>query len=71
MDDGKTHCHTVERSLAQVRCSSNLLKKKGMLVLDAFKDHLLEKVKTTVTASNVLNMDIVVISRGSYRFLMW
>jgi hypothetical protein len=32
-----------------------LLKKRWMLVLDAFKGHLIEKVKTV--ASNLLNMD--------------
>jgi hypothetical protein len=36
-----------------------LLKKRGKLVLDAFKGNLTEKVKTV--ASNLLNMDLVII----------
>jgi hypothetical protein len=39
-----------------------LLKKRGMLVLDAFKGHLTEKVKTV--ASNLLNTDLVIILGG-------
>jgi hypothetical protein len=39
-----------------------LLKKRGMLVLDAFKGHLTDKVKTV--ASNLLNMDLVIIPGG-------
>jgi hypothetical protein len=38
-----------------------LLKKRGMLVLDAFKGHITEKVKTV--ASNLLNTDLVIILR--------
>jgi hypothetical protein len=41
------------------RPSALLTKKKGMLVLDAFKGHLTEEVKTV--ASNLLNMDLVII----------
>jgi hypothetical protein len=36
-----------------------LLKKRGMLVLDAFKGHLTQKVKTA--ASNLLNTDLMII----------
>jgi hypothetical protein len=39
-----------------------LLKKRGMLVLDAFRGHLTEKVKTV--ASNLLNTDLVIIPVG-------
>jgi hypothetical protein len=39
-----------------------LLKKRGMLVLDAFMGHLTEKVKTL--ASNLLNTDLVIIQGG-------
>jgi hypothetical protein len=39
-----------------------LPKKRGMLVLDAFKGHLIEKVKTV--ACNLLNMDLVIIPGG-------
>jgi hypothetical protein len=39
-----------------------LLKKRGMLVLDAFRGHLTEKVKTI--ASDLLNTDLVIIPRG-------
>jgi hypothetical protein len=39
-----------------------LLKKRGVLVFDAFKGHLTEKVKTV--ASNILNMDLVIIPGG-------
>jgi hypothetical protein len=39
-----------------------LLKKRGMLVLDAFKGHLTEKVKTV--ASNLLNTDLVITPGG-------
>jgi hypothetical protein len=39
-----------------------LLKKRGMLVLDAFKCHLTEKVKTV--ASNLLNTDLVITPGG-------
>jgi hypothetical protein len=38
------------------------LKKRGMLVLDAFKGHLTEKVKTV--ASNLLNMELVITPGG-------
>jgi hypothetical protein len=41
------------------RRPGSLLKKRGMLVLDAFKGHLTEKVKTV--ASNLLNTDLVII----------
>jgi hypothetical protein len=44
------------------RRPSALLKKRGMLVLDGFKGHLTEKVKTV--ASNLLNMDLVIIPGG-------
>jgi hypothetical protein len=49
-----------ERSLH--RRPDALLKKRGMLVLDAFKGHLTKKVKTA--ASNLLNMDLVIIPGG-------
>jgi hypothetical protein len=39
-----------------------LLKKRGMLVWDAFKGHLTEKVKSV--ASNLLNTDLVIIPGG-------
>jgi hypothetical protein len=39
-----------------------LPEKRGMLVLDAFKGHLTEKVKTV--ASNLLNTDLVIIPEG-------
>jgi hypothetical protein len=39
-----------------------VLKKRGMLVLDAFKGHLTEKVKTV--AFNLLNPHLVIIPRG-------
>jgi hypothetical protein len=39
-----------------------LLKKTGMLVLDAFKGHVTEKVKTV--PSNLLNKDLVIIPGG-------
>jgi hypothetical protein len=44
------------------RRSGALLKKKGMQVLDAFRGHLTEKVKTV--ASNLLNTDLVIIPGG-------
>jgi hypothetical protein len=43
------------------RRPGDLLKKRGILVLDAFKGHLKEKVKTV--ASNLLNMDLVTNTR--------
>jgi hypothetical protein len=39
-----------------------LLKKRGMLILDAFMGHLTENVKTV--ASNLLNTDLVIIPGG-------
>jgi hypothetical protein len=39
-----------------------LLKKRGMLDLDAFKGHLTDKVKTV--ASNLLNTNLVIIPGG-------
>jgi hypothetical protein len=39
-----------------------LLKKRGMLVLDAFKGHITKTVKTV--ASNLLNMDLVIMPGG-------
>jgi hypothetical protein len=44
------------------RIPGALLKKKGMLVLDAFEGHLTEKVKTV--ASYLLNTDLVIIPGG-------
>jgi hypothetical protein len=38
------------------------IRKRGMLVLDSFKGHLTEKVKTV--ASNLLNTDLVIIPGG-------
>jgi hypothetical protein len=45
------------------RRAGALIKKRGMLVLDAFKGHLTENVKT-VAASNLLNIDLVIIPGG-------
>jgi hypothetical protein len=39
-----------------------LLKKRGILVLNAFKGHLTEKVITVATS--ILGMDLVIIPRG-------
>jgi hypothetical protein len=44
------------------RRPGTLLKKRGMLVLGAFKGHLTEKVKTI--ASNLLNTNLVIILGG-------
>jgi hypothetical protein len=44
------------------RRPGSLLRKREMLVLDAFKGHLTEKVKTV--ASNQLNTDLVIIPGG-------
>jgi hypothetical protein len=40
-----------------------LLKKRGMMVLDAFRGHLTEKVKT-VAYNLLVNMDLVIIPGG-------
>jgi hypothetical protein len=60
MDDGRSHGQMAET--VWHRRPGALLKKTGMLVLDAFKGHLTEKVKTI--ASNMLSIDQVIIPGG-------
>jgi hypothetical protein len=60
MDDERTHGQMAERNLAlKTRCSS---KEKRSTGFDAFKGHLTQKVETV--ASNLLNMDLVIIPGG-------